>query len=220
MTENAFPQSQAVPSQKISWKRVFWIALVAVVILAILIGLWWWFVLKTPTTPPALTTTPTKKQLIPNATPSAKKDETADWKTYTSTEFGFSVKYPQEWLIYDNKIPPCSGNIPEYLFVNSTKLTQCVFADVVPADLYVFVTPYSRPLPKSTEHDVYTDYEFAGEKGVINLKTEKSEGPRRMDAVILVNHGGKRYVISYPTLDFQGKHDPVYDQILSTFRFE
>ncbi len=33
------------------------------------------------------------------ATPSAQKAETADWKTFTSTKFGFKVKYPKEWKI-------------------------------------------------------------------------------------------------------------------------
>src|SRR5581483_12325308 len=33
----------------------------------------------------------------PKATDSAKKDETADWKTYTSTTYMFSFKYPTDW---------------------------------------------------------------------------------------------------------------------------
>lgn len=31
-----------------------------------------------------------------SATPQATTDPTADWKTYTNTEYGFSLKYPQE----------------------------------------------------------------------------------------------------------------------------
>lgn len=32
-------------------------------------------------------------------TPTPTPDETADWKTYTNSKYGFSFKYPQEWNI-------------------------------------------------------------------------------------------------------------------------
>jgi len=38
------------------------------------------------------------------ATPEATPDPTADWKTYTNTEIGFSFKFPSEW-----KTTPGSG---------------------------------------------------------------------------------------------------------------
>jgi len=150
--------------------------------------------------------------------------ETANWKTYTNTQLGFSIKYPSSWFVYDNETPPCDKGIRGYLFVNKTALADCFFGDVLPADFYVYVQPIPEdpdygPLPKSTKYDTFTSFEVAGEKGVVNITTEKSEGPRRKEARVYVNHNSNQYMISYPNLDFQGNHEQVFDQILSTFKF-
>lgn len=36
--------------------------------------------------------------------PLVKTDETADWKTYTNTKYGFQIKYPLDWKV-ENTIP-------------------------------------------------------------------------------------------------------------------
>lgn len=157
-----------------------------------------------------------------NSTPQTSATE--DWKTYSNQELGFSIKYPGNWFVYDNQIEPCKGNIPGYLFVNQIKITECIFADVPPADLIVYVQkipedPNYGPLPKSNEYDTYKSYDIAGEKGVINIRTEKSEGPRRMETSVYVNHKEPQYRLSYPNKDYLGSHDQIYNQILSTFKF-
>lgn len=37
------------------------------------------------------------------ATQSTEKDETADWKIYTSTRDGYSIKYPSDWILIPEK---------------------------------------------------------------------------------------------------------------------
>ena len=32
----------------------------------------------------------------------ATTGETADWKTYTNTKYGFSFKYPKDWYVHEN----------------------------------------------------------------------------------------------------------------------
>ena len=93
MPEQLAQQPQYTTStQQVNWKRVVWIVAAAVVILAIVTLLWWWFVLRAPSQAPSPTTTPSQKQLTPNATPSAKKDETEGWKTFSKE--GITFKYP------------------------------------------------------------------------------------------------------------------------------
>ena len=36
-------------------------------------------------------------------TPTATPDPTADWKTYRNEEYGFEVKYPNEWMLIPNE---------------------------------------------------------------------------------------------------------------------
>lgn len=150
-------------------------------------------------------------------------DETIGWKTYRNEEYGFEVRYPENWFVYDNETPPCAGGIRGFVFINKNELSDCFFADTLPADFYIYVSEIPEepwgPLPRSTEYNTYTSYEIAGEEGVMNIRTEKSEGPRRKDTLIYVNHEGKQYVLSFPNTDFEGTHEAVYDQILSTFKF-
>lgn len=44
-------------------------------------------------------------QTRPFPTPTATPDVTANWKTYTNSEIGFSFKYPQEWTLQGTSIP-------------------------------------------------------------------------------------------------------------------
>ncbi|MHA1482066.1 MAG: hypothetical protein ACTSQA_01345, partial [Candidatus Heimdallarchaeaceae archaeon] len=50
-----------------------------------------------------------KYYLAPEETPffgeilRENQDETIDWEIYKSTHFGFEMKYPQEWFLYDNE---------------------------------------------------------------------------------------------------------------------
>src|SRR3990170_8907275 len=95
------PQSPATPqvvtsSSGVSWPKIILTVIVIVVVTAIIAGAYWYFVLNKPTggidTGPIKVSTPSTKKATPSATPSAKKDETADWKTYTSKLSIFEVK--------------------------------------------------------------------------------------------------------------------------------
>jgi len=145
-------------------------------------------------------------------------DETANWKTYTNSQLGFSIKYPPGWFVYDNEIPPCVGSIGNFVFINKVELTECYLPiELLPVDFYIFEKGTYYPLPQSNEYDTYTPIEIAGEEGVLNIRTEKSEGPRRLDTKIYVHHNNFGYEISFPNVDFKGNHDQTYDRMLSTF---
>jgi hypothetical protein len=80
------------PAQKkINWKRVL-IYVIIGVILGGLLAVWIHLSLGIQTSFPKVVTITPK-----TATTSAKKDETAGWKTYTSKTANFSIKYPKTW---------------------------------------------------------------------------------------------------------------------------
>ncbi|MDO8471816.1 MAG: hypothetical protein Q7S64_01525 [bacterium] len=51
-----------------------------------------------PTTTPATTEA---KKTETKTTTAAKTDKTADWKTFSSNQYGYSVKYPAAWKVED-----------------------------------------------------------------------------------------------------------------------
>lgn len=63
-------------------------------------------------TSPKPPTTPTVVSQTPQPTPTPSADETANWKTLTSEELGFSIKYPNTWSIKPVPQSPTDPNPP------------------------------------------------------------------------------------------------------------
>ncbi len=68
-------------------------------------GVWWYMGNQTDSSSDEANTTTTKV-----STTSAKTDETADWKTYTSSGSIYSIKYPSGWLYTDK---PTNSQCPD-----------------------------------------------------------------------------------------------------------
>jgi hypothetical protein len=76
--------------------------IVLMVVIVVLVGVVGYFafvkklepVAKQPTPAPTQATTPTKTPVSPTQT---AKDETAGWKTFTDTQYGFKFEYPATW---------------------------------------------------------------------------------------------------------------------------
>jgi len=100
--QNLQPQIQRASPKVISWSKVIVTIVVIVVTTAILGAIYYFFILdKLDFGPPEniKTTTPSAQP----ATPSAKKDETADWNTFTAKKVNISLKYPENWFDATNK---------------------------------------------------------------------------------------------------------------------
>ncbi len=98
------PQVQTAPTKTISWLKLVLTILVIVVATAIIAGTYWFFVLSKSS--PEFSFGPIKPKpgtqvATPSATPSAQKDETADWKTYSNSVGKYSLKYPPKLEVYD-----------------------------------------------------------------------------------------------------------------------
>lgn len=215
-----------MPDEKqVNWKRVGWIVAAAVVILGILLALWWYFFLRGPkevTNTVSRPPTKTTKTSTPSATPSAKKDETAGWKTYENSTLGFSFKYPSGYNIYDISILPCLANTgyPNSVIIYHDTLDEnCTFVDSIPSDIFItsdiFINREGKNLESFYTNDS-VEIEVGGEKGV---KDFIRSGPTPPLTNIYVLHDTKVYSILFMNKDYKGNYNPIYDSILSTFRF-
>ena len=95
------PQVSSKP-QSTNWKKIGLTVLIIVVVAGLIAGVYWFFVLNKSSDISDLTGPVPKPQVTtstPSATPSAKKDETADWNVYKDENI--SLRYPKSWGRYD-----------------------------------------------------------------------------------------------------------------------
>ena len=179
-----------------------------------------------------------KKEPVPSpsptssATPSPKStsDETTNWKTYTNTEYGYKISYPQNWFIQNPYGETASGNCIDsetsnkIVVFSRIKLTYCGFVgEQLPpteADMTILVLEERWPDVVGTilgEPDA--KIMLAGEKAAKYKFTEKSQLPDIQATRIYFNHNDKGYLIFLKQIDRLGTYNQIYDQILSTFQF-
>jgi hypothetical protein len=72
-------------------------------------GVWWWMSKKSTATTTTSTTAITAKTTTTTSTA-----ETAGWKTYTSSQYKLSFKYPSDWIVDEQT----EEQIPSSFFVN------------------------------------------------------------------------------------------------------
>jgi len=157
------------------------------------------------------------------------KDETANWKTYTNTEFGYEIKYPVKWFIqgpyggqagYDCTL--VTSGVATIIELSRTELNDCGFvAEQLPpseAEITILANkvPYEDiynilgPSERVTINQIpFAKYKF----------TESSELPNVQATRLYTNKNGMGYLIFIKQSDKLGSYEPLYDQILSTFKF-
>ncbi|OGY22794.1 MAG: hypothetical protein A2172_04950 [Candidatus Woykebacteria bacterium RBG_13_40_15] len=114
----AQPQVQTEPKKGISWKKIIITVVVVIVVSGVISGLIWYFgCYQTESTPASSVkvSTPSSSQ----ATPSAQKNETADWETYAADD-GVSFKYPSSWTLNKVSRPP-GKTTKDYVSITSPK---------------------------------------------------------------------------------------------------
>ena len=91
-------ETSAQPQKSLNWKNVLIGVAIGFVLIWVGVIIWWLLIQPKPKpTPTSSTSTTTTKKATSSATPSAQKDETAGWKTYTNNQLKFSLKYPSNW---------------------------------------------------------------------------------------------------------------------------
>ena len=127
-------------------------------------------------------------------------DPTTDWKTYTNTRYGISIKYPREWkLATDNYL----NNIQDYIIFSIYETTR----DSYRLELYKdFIGGFCEGDEKSKNTIVQFNNGIKGEK------TECSSGI----AVNFQKDGNNLWLITV----MSDKNRNIFNQILSTFKFQ
>jgi len=191
-----------------------WISLIIVIVLAAGFAAWYYLsgpgktVATTETTTPTTTTMPT--------TTTAATSTTADWKTYTDKTFGYSVKYPANWL------------------VNSTNPRQIEFREngktysIEESDIYAIVIAIDDKVQAKTALELANERKanmtvgapVVTETIVDNVKAAQIQDYLQKSMIIV--NSNKRYDIVTPNFGVEEINkgvQKVYDQMISTFRF-
>ncbi len=235
------PQPQvatAAPNQH-NWKKVGLTVLVILVVSGLIVAAYWFLVLNKSSEDSDLTgpvpkvTTKQATESAKEATSSAEKDETADWKNYKSGNFSFS--YPQGWSVVKESNGDITLNSPDF---DSNTPSQSEPAVVIKKGTTIkFSSPKSyssgNDLAKYLKDNGYSSY-FSSGVGVLTETTLDDESGLKYDTKLgvytasenytstsyFVVHDGKIYVVTRSYISGKKtEYDKTWNEILDTFKF-
>lgn len=169
--------------------------------------------ITSPTVIPTQIVTPTVSL---TATPTI--DPTANWKSFTSVNYGFAVKYPQDWL---GKCKDIAGDWETW---ESASICELRAPNTNPYTTKEFVTiSVQKPLPeRNTLAEIVT---FELKNFGKNLSPKSINGvdgyfyTNKDSSVFFTQKGNYFIVINWFPLSEENKYKITLDQILSTFKF-
>jgi hypothetical protein len=224
------PEKPEQPQKSLNWKNVLIGVLIGSILVGGGVGLLCYLLFQPKSSEPTVTTPKKATSSAKKATPSAQKDETAGWKTFTSTKFGFKVKYPSEWKIA-REIDK-GANI-----FSQEELSGGLFIEVYISDDYnqkeyqkvetISVgqsSKFDAGIPGTNLQDTYTRLEDTTVDGYKAVRYKKEPGfgdadnPKTYNAII--GKSGKLYLLRNKL--YEQSFDEgikLLDKILSTFKF-
>lgn len=168
----------------------------------------------------------------------SKVDETADWKTYTNTKYGFEVKYPNDWIMTD-ECDEKSENCGENWKVVTSYVPALGPTGDYTGGIYVALKTYNsineavqdrlastvdarscsiEVLDKDGEIGEYKNiWGYVSKKNVLDT-TE--EGQVNCLNIAYYLSDGKRYFEMSGGFEEGNKHYDIVNKILSTFKFQ
>jgi len=160
----------------------------------------------------------------PTPVPAGNKDETEDWKTYTSSKDGFSLKYPKDWL--DNA---CEE---ELAFLSPTKGTLGICQSEFGGMVNIGYTPdfkyedYISQQPfvdlSSLNNGKREETTVAGKRAIKISGTYKEDSfTLKKDAqkiLYLIEHKNGFLSINYYSEPAWGDYSKTFEQIISTLK--
>ncbi|MEX0616831.1 MAG: PsbP-related protein [Candidatus Woykebacteria bacterium] len=225
-------QLPAYPNQSTSGKGINWAAVSAVssiiifVLIIAVLGYWWLVIRPEVESQPPIQATSTK-QASPSAKPATKSsevDEKADWKTYTDTKTGYTLKYPKDWL---------SGTCEDkYLFLAPSKdilgICSSEFGGLInitsgESDYKDYISQFDdlSYFYNSSKKEIT----ISGKDAIrVSGKYKESSNYVQKDALrieYVINQGkGKILILNYYSKPQWGDYSKAFEKIVSTFRFD
>ena len=185
-------------------------SLILIGAIVVLIALGGYFVWSKKSEPITQKQTPEVTQTETSITTS--KDETANWKTYTNSDYGFELKYPQDW-----KFVPIFERKPDFFRVEFFSPNTLKFDDILimvqpilaVGNLEKYIKGSKEVLPDSIQ-----EYFLDGVKGYKYLILGLNDY-----YTILVENRNRGYNIVVKNTSDENKLTKIKSQILSTFKF-
>jgi len=167
-----------------------------------------------------------EKYIVPSPTPSIN-EEISNWKIYTDSEYGYSIRYPGDWGIEK----ACMGGHANdtYVCLKSQDLETSAVPSVIQGQLVTiapkgssyFAGENSPPSDYCKENTI-DKVRSCSEISIDNTKAIKKvfDNYPFVDVVIIENNTISFIVrLQYSDELEKGQEFAVFDQILSTFRF-
>ena len=208
------PQTTPLPEKsERNWKKIL-LVLLPFLFLISLVGVGLYLLIPRLTEGPTPITQP-QKQATPSATtatPSAKKDETADWKTYSSKDFSF--KYPPSW----KQVIAPHGNILLTLN-NETVLNFQPTLTTIKEDSYSnYVKNLESDLSRFSDKQTTTKEKLINSNKVTEIFYYVDlTGIGETKKVSIIVRKNEEQVVKFET---KTKNLTTVEILLSTFRFE
>ena len=187
-------------------------------------GVWWYVENQTGAeTANKTTTTKVSTSSAKKTTASAEKEETADWKIYTSTKFNYSLKYPTEWLTTDcDPSPVLFAPKKNYLGVCNSGFGGLISVSNNPAPGFDEVTDnyvaanYDDFKKETLSVGVKTAVRISG-TSKINNEIVDERGTKII--VYLIELGPSFLSINYSQSKSWDDYSQEFEQMVSTFKF-
>lgn len=158
------------------------------------------------TTETAVTTATDTTVASATTTTATTTDETANWKTYTNDEYGFSFKYPGDWTITNNN-PGRTGSVNYNLTIGGPDSEN----------FQLWVNPDGFGFENASD---FYKTEILNGKIMVNSKEPDSSGAVGQVFTSPMTSSNVSYVLAYNFgLTNRISELEKFDQILSTFQF-
>jgi eight-cysteine-cluster-containing protein len=150
----------------------------------------------------------------------ATKDETSDWKIYKDKKYNFEFKYPKNWSVV-NEI--CPDQDETLIIVVKGEVKECDSVN------WGLEGPYDFIVGIADRFDL--DQQIKGREGYISTgESITIDGTKAVKVwpimqafygriEIYLNYKENGFEIFFPYTDYNDNYDPVYNQMLSTFKF-
>lgn len=137
--------------------------------------------------------------------------QTANWKTYINTKYGFETRIPQNWTVIEANEKLCFGETGKQYMINLSTVCGVLVRVYVPGSCDINCISAAALI--ETRNDPKEITTVGGEKAITQAENPSQTFP---GIITLVDHANKTYEIQTPV---PAQVRNIYFGILSTFRF-